>query len=118
MKRYETERQQLEQLLAFLVRRTGKVEGDLLQQGGALERDLDQQAIDLENEEVLLGLQGEGSEQIAQVSAALARLAGGVYGTCAECSGEIPRARLSALPYATACRPCAERVEAERAAAI
>jgi DnaK suppressor protein len=46
---------------------------------------------------------------LAEVDAALARLAGGSYGTCERCGGPIPEGRLEARPVARTCVPCASR---------
>jgi RNA polymerase-binding transcription factor DksA len=56
--------------------------------------------------------------QLAQIAAALARLARGQYGFCRACGEEIDLARLRALPFAQRCAPCQARVElrARRAA--
>jgi DnaK suppressor protein len=48
-------------------------------------------------------------EHVAQIDAALGRLADGTYGTCANCGRPIGTARLSARPVATACIDCASR---------
>jgi DnaK suppressor protein len=37
---------------------------------------------------------------------ALARLAGGAYGYCADCGGQISEKRLEAFPFAVRCREC------------
>lgn len=47
-----------------------------------------------------------------EVSAALARLAAGEYGRCANCGRPIGEARLEARPMATLCIACAERAAA------
>jgi len=39
---------------------------------------------------------------------ALARLASGAYGYCAECGGQISEKRLMAFPFAVRCRECEE----------
>jgi DnaK suppressor protein len=39
---------------------------------------------------------------------ALARLASGAYGYCAECGGQISEKRLKAYPFAVRCRECEE----------
>jgi RNA polymerase-binding protein DksA len=49
---------------------------------------------------------------LAEVEGALARLASGTYGECADCGTEIPYARLAAYPAATRCVSCQSRVEA------
>ena len=51
------------------------------------------------------------SADLQEVEAALTRIAEGSYGMCAECGGEIARARLKAYPMATRCLPCQEQFE-------
>ena len=51
------------------------------------------------------------SETIAHLEAALERLDAGEYGHCTACGREVPQARLSALPFAVQCQPCAARRE-------
>ena len=48
---------------------------------------------------------------LAQVETALARFERGVYGICDRCGDRIDPARLKALPYATLCMACQQRVE-------
>lgn len=105
------QRRRLESLLARLERRTDKVERDLRREAAPFDRDPEERAIEMENEEVLLGLEREGQDQIGLVRAALARLDAGSYERCADCRGAIPAARLQALPYATTCVRCAEARE-------
>lgn len=52
------------------------------------------------------------AETLDKVKQALARLDEGRYGLCDECGGEIPEARLRALPFAVRCRDCEEAREA------
>jgi RNA polymerase-binding protein DksA len=48
---------------------------------------------------------------LEEIGEALARMERGTYGKCEECGGEIPRARLQALPYARHCVGCARKVQ-------
>jgi len=50
---------------------------------------------------------------LADVEAALARLADGTYGECIDCGVVIPYARLSAYPAAKRCVGCQEIAEAQ-----
>ncbi|MBS0327197.1 MAG: TraR/DksA family transcriptional regulator [Proteobacteria bacterium] len=50
--------------------------------------------------------------ELAKVEAALARVADGSYGECAECGDPIPYARLAAYPAAPRCVGCQDRAEA------
>ena len=48
-------------------------------------------------------------QHLAQIDAALLRLADGSYGTCMSCGHPIGAARLAARPVATTCIDCASR---------
>ncbi|ERR1700761_4614840 len=54
-------------------------------------------------------LAGELRETLADVEAALARLADGTYGVCEVCHEPIGAARLEAMPAARRCMACASR---------
>ena len=45
-------------------------------------------------------------EELRDVEAALARMSLGTYGTCVDCGGPVPFARLDAYPVAKRCQPC------------
>ena len=51
------------------------------------------------------------SQELQEIEAALARIADGSYGSCADCGAEIARARLKAYPMATRCLRCQEEYE-------
>jgi len=62
--------------------------------GGAVEGEID------------LALTQLRAEMLQRVAAAISRLEEGNYGSCVECEGEIPEARLKAMPFAIRCREC------------
>jgi DnaK suppressor protein len=49
---------------------------------------------------------------IRLINAALDRIDRGEYGICEDCEAEISTKRLQAMPWASRCVPCQERVEA------
>ena len=49
--------------------------------------------------------------ELAEVEAAIARMADGTYGECSECAQPIPPARLEAYPTARRCVACQEAAE-------
>lgn len=53
-----------------------------------------------------LALRERNEQHLAQVEAALARLDGGTYGTCASCGRPIAAERLEAIPWAGLCIDC------------
>lgn len=96
-------RRELEDRLAGLLRRAGKIEGDLQQP-----HDLDWQerATEVENDEVLEGLDEMTLEEIRQIRTALRQIESGRYGICSGCGRPIGAARLAAVPSASTCVAC------------
>lgn len=72
-------------------------------------------AKELEDAEVVDALGNEAREEIAKVSAALARMENGRYGICIECAEPIEPDRIIAYPYANECIDCARLDERIRA---
>lgn len=103
MTKYEAARTQLEKELARLVQRVGTIEGDLRQ---TKDPDWPEQAIQLENDEVLKGLDTMSRAEVVRIRAALARIANGTYGSCANCGQAIAVERLDAIPSTITCRTC------------
>ena len=55
---------------------------------------------------------GDNAEQvILEIDGALKRIDEGTYGTCGNCDGEIPPARLEANPWASLCIDCKRKAE-------
>jgi DnaK suppressor protein len=54
------------------------------------------------------------AERARRLHTALTRVADGEYGVCTECGASIPRKRLLAIPDATTCVSCQERLEHAR----
>jgi RNA polymerase-binding transcription factor DksA len=94
----------LEERLARLLRRVAHIEGDLRQ---THDRDWQERATELENDEVLEGLDEITRREVTETRAALGRIADGSYGTCAACGGPIDAGRLAAIPTAMTCVRCA-----------
>ena len=74
----------------------------------------DEAVADLLTDVNLKGMDRDARE-LAAVSAALARLAQGVYGVCIDCGGEIGYRRLEAQPAAARCIECETRHERQYA---
>jgi DnaK suppressor protein len=56
-------------------------------------------------------------ERLASIESALARCDREEFGLCEECEDEIPLKRLQAIPWASYCVPCQERIERFRSTA-
>ena len=57
-----------------------------------------------------LALHQNAKQLLTQVTVALERFDQGTYGLCERCNAEIDPARLEALPYATLCLHCQQRL--------
>lgn len=77
-----------------------------------LPQDFAEQAVELENQELLEALDVEVAEELRQIERALLRIESGEYAYCTSCGDDIPQARLEALPTTSLCVECA--TEAER----
>jgi len=107
-------RDRLHAKIRELLARNAKVAGDLRRERQPLGADWDDNAILLENDEVLEALDTDGRAHVTQLRAALARLDAGTYGRCARCDDDIGSARLAAMPEVTTCIDCARAAESHR----
>ena len=64
-------------------------------------------------QEFTLSLMENEEETLEQIEGALERIEDGLYGSCLECNGRIPKLRLNAIPYTPHCVKCASRLESE-----
>ncbi len=62
-------------------------------------------------QEFTLSLMQTEEQTLDMIEGALERIEEGVYGQCEECGLKIPKTRLNAIPYASLCVKCAERME-------
>ncbi len=98
-------RVQLEARLADIGQRVGRIEADLRREH---DRDWTEQAAELENDEVLEGLDEMGRAEVQAIRATLRRIEDGTYGFCVECRQPIDADRLKAVPTAALCIYCAK----------
>ena len=76
-----------------------------------LPADFAEQAVELENQEVMEALDEDARLELRRIHDALARLEEGTYGECTRCGEDINPERLAALPSATLCIRCASQSE-------
>jgi DnaK suppressor protein len=81
---------------------------DSIGDAGDDQADLGAKTFEREHE---LALTHNSRELLRQNEQALARIAGGTYGTCDSCGEPIGKARLQAFPRATLCVTCKQREE-------
>lgn len=109
-------RERLRARIRDILARNAKIEGDLRRESLPLEGDWNENAILLENDQVLEALDADNRAQVAQLRAALARLEDGTYGRCVSCGDAIAPARIEAMPEVAVCIDCARAAEAPRGA--
>jgi RNA polymerase-binding protein DksA len=105
MVRYQEIREELMAKAEQLRERVSKVQGHLREPSN---RDWQERATELENDEVLESLDTQGRSELEHIERALRRMESGSYGVCEQCDEEIPVGRLNALPFTTTCVNCAE----------
>jgi len=103
--------QRLQDRREALERQSQRVQADRRRAAGALDPDLDEQAIELENDEVLDALDEVERAELVAIRAALGRIETGRFGVCDACAEEIDRRRLEVLPAAALCVDCARERE-------
>ncbi|PUB15635.1 TraR/DksA family transcriptional regulator [Yoonia sediminilitoris] len=108
IKQYET---LISDRIAELTKNIRRIEKDLEQ---PLDSDLEDQAIDLEDDEVLEGIAQANQQEVRLLGQALDRIKDGTYGICQKCGDDISPERLNAVLYAQVCRVCAAQAEASR----
>ncbi|MEZ6135959.1 MAG: TraR/DksA C4-type zinc finger protein [Pirellulaceae bacterium] len=62
-------------------------------------------------QEFTLNLLSSDGDRLEQIEAALEKIADGTYGSCEECGGRIPKARLELIPDVPYCVKCASKLE-------
>lgn len=84
--------------------RIGKIKKDY---ATPLNQDFAEQAVELENAEVLAVINREAVEELTQINRTLELIDRDAYGTCIMCKAPIPARRLEALPHTNYCIDCA-----------
>ena len=80
-------------------------------QGTSFHGDLADRSVSLENTENNLGLEEVERERLMEIEKALQRMEEGAYGMCEMCDKQISYARLEAMPAASYCAGCKNRLE-------
>lgn len=109
MEDYEDIRRRLLEKRRELLGRISAIADDAGHAGRPLDPDFEEQAVDLQNEEVLGALDAAARHELDQIERAMQRMDRGEYDVCAVCGNEIPLQRLRVLPFTDRCLACAER---------
>jgi RNA polymerase-binding protein DksA len=91
-----------------LLARIQGISADVRHADKPLEKDSAEQAVELQNDEVLDALDEEARMELKQIDAALQHMDDGSYGSCVACGKDISLARLQVMPFADKCIDCAE----------
>ncbi|MCE8015895.1 TraR/DksA family transcriptional regulator [Halomonas sp. MCCC 1A17488] len=105
----EQRQEWLEALRDELIERVDRYKVHKMRLENPLDRDMEEQAIELENEDVIDALEDEAEEELGQVLHALERIEEGEGELCERCGEPIDPRRIEAIPYATLCLDCAEQ---------
>jgi RNA polymerase-binding transcription factor DksA len=93
-----------------LLARVASIESNFRREEEPLEKDAEEQSLQIETDDVLKALDEVGRRELAAIDRALARMDAGTYGDCSRCGNPIAPARLRALPAADHCIRCAEKL--------
>lgn len=104
-------KKELQRQRTELLQGVAHVEDDLHILSEESESEWSDSALEERLRHLLANLGGHERQRLAEINAALARLADGTYGKCEHCGRPIALARLRALPTASACAECAEERE-------
>lgn len=117
MKKFATVRKQLNERQAGILKRLEKISLDRRHADQPLNADFEEQAIEVENDEVLDALDGQMRLELRQIEKTFDRMDQGLYGKCEDCGQAIAPKRLEVLPYTTRCISCEEQFQQEAALA-
>lgn len=86
--------------------RVAAIHQDKSKVAGPINPDFEEQAVDLQNNEVVDGIENHDLSELNLISKALSKINAGSFGDCEECGEVISQKRLDALPYAEKCIKC------------
>jgi DnaK suppressor protein len=103
----------LHALRADFMERLARIRRRLHHADGPVSANFMEQAVQRENDEVLLRLEAATQSDLKQIEHALHRADAGLFQLCETCGERIEMERLEALPFATQCRCCVARHDTE-----
>jgi DnaK suppressor protein len=104
-------KQQLEERRTELLDKQKRLARHTRHREEPLPQDFAEQAVELENQEVLEALDREVTDELRKLARALQRVDSGEYPYCSACGDEIPVGRLNAIPTTDHCIRCAAAAE-------
>ena len=107
-------RKRLLEIKSQIVRKMSQIYSESKEVETDVAQDLADKAESSYTKEFLLSLTDSEREQLIQLDEALKILDKGEFGRCQMCGQTISKKRLEALPWATTCIDCQQKVEAEK----
>ena len=104
--KYNQELQSEKKRLIALLERTGK---HLYKRDEPYSADFAEQAVEMENNEVVEALDTENKVTLQEINLALDRIESGEFGNCTDCGAEIAADRLFSIPHTRLCISCAQK---------
>lgn len=104
IKQFENE---LNELKTGLMSRLNRTHKHIYQKEEPVSSNFNEQVKQTENDSLVMALEAEGLEEVAQIDRALQRIQDGSFGRCEICGENIEEARLRAIPYVANCINCA-----------
>jgi len=93
---------------AELLDRQERTHKHIYQKDEPVSANFNEQLKETENDQLVMALEADGIEELAQIARALQRIEAGDYLSCIVCGMEIGSDRLKAIPYTDRCIACAE----------
>lgn len=91
-----------------VIKRIKKITKDKERVNGPLSASFSEQAIQMENDEVIDQLDNIERELFYKINNAISRIDNNTYGFCLKCKNTISEKRLTTIPFAALCIPCQE----------
>lgn len=111
MQSYQALRNNLNERYSVLRERLSRINGDLRHVNKPLAADSQEQATEVQNDEVLQALENSMREEMELIEKTISRIDVGEYGICESCGKKISEKRLEALPHTNICVSCAEKAD-------
>ncbi len=96
----------LENQKSSLVKQLSLLQESKMRKENPLSKDFEDQAQEVEDDEVVDQLESIETKRLSEMEAALYRIESGLFGICVNCDKEIARSRLEALPFTDKCINC------------
>lgn len=106
---FEKVKQTLLEKQAEIMSRVDRTHHHIHHRDEPVSADFSEQVTEMEHEEIIHALDGEGKLELKKIRQALQRLENGKYEFCSRCGEEIGEQRLRALPEADQCIACASQ---------